>query len=73
MPLEKEPYLHRPKVKGQQEKHSDKAANEAPAEPVTAHVGNDGTHAEEQVEEGGQGVPEKIPGGAPTQNQGQCH
>lgn len=57
MPLEREPYLHRPEVKGQEEEHGDKAAHKAPAEPVTAHIGDDGAHSEEQVEEGCQGVP----------------
>lgn len=73
MSLEKELYLHRPEVKGQKEKHSDKAANEAPAEPVTAHIGDDGAHSEEQVEEGGQGVPGENPGGTLTQTQEQGH
>lgn len=60
-------YLHRPEVEGQEEKHSDKAAHKAPAEPVTAHIGDDGTHSEEQMEEGGQGVPRENPGGSLTQ------
>lgn len=55
------PYLHRPEVKGQKEKHGDKTAHETPAEPVTAHVGDDGTHSEKQVEKGGQRVPGKEP------------
>lgn len=58
---EQEPYLHRPEVKGQEEQHSDKAAHKALAEPVTAHVGDDGAHSEEKVEEGGQGMPRKQP------------
>lgn len=53
--------LHRPEVKGQKEKHGDKTAHETPAEPVTAHVGDDGTHSEKQVEKGGQRVPGKEP------------
>lgn len=55
------PYLHRPEVKGQEEQHSDKAAHKASAEPVTAHIGDNGTHSEKQVEKGGQWVPRKEP------------
>ena len=54
-------HLHRPEVKGQEEKHSHKTAHEALAEPVTAHVGDDGTHAEKQVEKRGHRVPRKEP------------
>lgn len=54
-------YLHRPEVKGQEEQHSDEAAHEALAEPVAAHVGDDGAHAEKQVEKRGHRVPRKEP------------
>lgn len=56
-----EPYLHRPEVKGQEEEHGDKAAHKASAEPVTAHIRDNGTHSEKQMEKGGQRVPRKEP------------
>lgn len=55
------PYLHRPEVEGQEEKHSNETAHKASAEPVTADVGDDGAYSEEQVEKGGRGVPRKGP------------
>jgi hypothetical protein len=60
------PYLHRPEVKGQEEEHCDKAAHEALAEPITAHIGDNGTHSEEQVEERGQRMPRGQPRGTLT-------
>lgn len=53
--------LHGPEVKGQEEEHGDEAARKASAEPVTAHIGDNGAHSEKQVEEGGQRVPRKEP------------
>lgn len=55
------PYLHRPEVEGQEEKHGDKTAHEASAEPVTAHIGDGGTHSEKQVEKRGHRVPREEP------------
>ena len=63
-------YLHRPEVKGQKEKHSDETAHKASAEPVTAHIGDDGTHSEKQVEKGGQGMPRRQPR-RPSHSRGQ--
>lgn len=55
------PYLHRPEVEGQEEEHGDEAAHKASAEPVAAHIGDNGTHPEKQVEKGGQRVPREEP------------
>lgn len=54
-------YLHRPEVKGEEEEDEEEAGDEAFAEPVAEEVGHDGTHAEEEVEKGGQRVPRKEP------------
>lgn len=56
-----EAYLHRPEVKGEEEEDEEEAGDEAFAEPIAKEIGHDGTHAEEEVEKGGQRVPRKEP------------